>query len=64
MALSSKTELSADDFLDGRVSIGSGGFGHVYKARHKNWGFDVAIKLLHDDVSWQTLVCPGFLPVH
>ncbi|XP_067447171.1 receptor-interacting serine/threonine-protein kinase 3-like [Thunnus thynnus] len=51
MALSSKTELSADDFLDGRVSIGSGGFGHVYKARHKNWGFDVAIKLLHDDVS-------------
>ncbi|XP_044213102.1 receptor-interacting serine/threonine-protein kinase 3-like isoform X1 [Thunnus albacares] len=51
MALSSKTELSADDFLDGRVSIGYGGFGHVYKARHKNWGIDVAIKLLHDDVS-------------
>lgn len=33
--------------------IGSGGFGHVYKARHKDWGFDVAIKILRDDVSLQ-----------
>ncbi|XP_024912243.1 receptor-interacting serine/threonine-protein kinase 3-like isoform X2 [Cynoglossus semilaevis] len=30
--------------------VGSGGFGCVYKARHKQWGFDVAVKLLHDDV--------------
>lgn len=30
--------------------IGSGGFGRVYKARHKDWGFDVAIKILHDGV--------------
>ncbi|KAF1394445.1 hypothetical protein PFLUV_G00000380 [Perca fluviatilis] len=26
--------------------IGSGGFGQIYKARHHQWGFDVAIKLL------------------
>lgn len=27
--------------------VGSGGFGDVYKARHKDWGFDVAVKILH-----------------
>lgn len=48
--LSNKTELGADEFLEEWVSLGSGGFGHVYKARHKYWGFDVAIKLLHDGV--------------
>ncbi|XP_031159695.1 receptor-interacting serine/threonine-protein kinase 3-like [Sander lucioperca] len=26
--------------------IGRGGFGQIYKARHHQWGFDVAIKLL------------------
>ncbi|KAM7414442.1 hypothetical protein PAMA_019319 [Pampus argenteus] len=54
MALfSNKTELGADDLppLKEWVSCGSGGFGHVFKTRHKSWGFDVAIKLLHDGVS-------------
>uniref|UniRef100_A0A3Q4B1E9 Protein kinase domain-containing protein n=1 Tax=Mola mola TaxID=94237 RepID=A0A3Q4B1E9_MOLML len=27
--------------------VGFGGFGHVFKARHKDWGFDVAIKIPH-----------------
>ncbi|CAK6968961.1 receptor-interacting serine/threonine-protein kinase 3-like isoform X1 [Scomber scombrus] len=51
MALTSnKTELSADDFLEKWDLLGSGGFGCVYKARHKLWSFDVAIKRLHDGV--------------
>ncbi|XP_028428829.1 receptor-interacting serine/threonine-protein kinase 2-like [Perca flavescens] len=29
--------------------IGSGGFGQIYKARHHQWGFDVAVKLLLTD---------------
>ncbi|XP_028429954.1 receptor-interacting serine/threonine-protein kinase 4-like [Perca flavescens] len=29
--------------------IGSGGFGQIYKARHHQWGEDVAIKLLRHD---------------
>ncbi|XP_035858109.1 receptor-interacting serine/threonine-protein kinase 4-like [Sander lucioperca] len=29
--------------------IGSGGFGQIYKARHHQWGFDVAIKVLLKD---------------
>ncbi|XP_028446331.1 receptor-interacting serine/threonine-protein kinase 3 [Perca flavescens] len=29
--------------------IGSGGFGQIYKARHHQWGFDVAIKLLQGE---------------
>ncbi|KAI1888655.1 hypothetical protein AGOR_G00187380 [Albula goreensis] len=31
--------------------IGSGGFGQIYKAKHKEWRMDVAIKLLHHDDS-------------
>ncbi|KAM6949515.1 receptor-interacting serine/threonine-protein kinase 3 [Aplochiton taeniatus] len=38
-----------DDILDNWQVIGSGGFGQIHKARHKNWGTDVAIKLLHYD---------------
>ncbi|XP_060922436.1 receptor-interacting serine/threonine-protein kinase 3-like [Limanda limanda] len=38
-----------DSSLTGWVSIGSGGFGEIYKARHKGWCSDVAIKLLHND---------------
>ncbi|KAM7396606.1 hypothetical protein PAMP_019639 [Pampus punctatissimus] len=51
--LSNNTELGADKFppLKEWVPCGSGGFGRVFKARHKSWGFDVAIKLLHDGVS-------------
>ncbi|XP_042368404.1 receptor-interacting serine/threonine-protein kinase 3 [Plectropomus leopardus] len=36
-----------DSSLQGWKVIGSGGFGQVYKARHRQWGCDVAIKLLH-----------------
>lgn len=36
-----------DESLEKGEHIGSGGFGHVYKARHKDWGFDVALKLIH-----------------
>lgn len=36
--------------------FGSGGFGNVYKARHKDLGFDVAIKIPRD------AVCP-FMPL-
>ncbi|KAI5617694.1 receptor-interacting serine/threonine-protein kinase 3 [Silurus asotus] len=36
-----------DDCLEPWKLIGSGGFGKIYKAKHKKWGMDVAIKLLH-----------------
>ncbi|XP_078126064.1 receptor-interacting serine/threonine-protein kinase 3-like isoform X2 [Sander vitreus] len=35
-----------DSSLGDWEEIGSGGFGQIYKARHHQWGFDVAIKLL------------------
>ncbi|TDH00828.1 hypothetical protein EPR50_G00192270 [Perca flavescens] len=36
--------------LEGWKVIGSGGCGQIYKARHRQWACDVAIKLLrHDD---------------
>uniref|UniRef100_A0A8D0D3A0 Protein kinase domain-containing protein n=1 Tax=Sander lucioperca TaxID=283035 RepID=A0A8D0D3A0_SANLU len=35
-----------DSSLEGWKLIGSGGFGQVYKARHRQWACDVAIKLL------------------
>ena len=39
-----------DSSLEGWKAIGSGGFGQIYKARHRQWACDVAIKLLrHDD---------------
>ncbi|KAG7522818.1 receptor-interacting serine serine/threonine-protein kinase 3-like isoform X1 [Solea senegalensis] len=51
MALLSHTaELVGNESLEKWEFVGSGGFGRVYKARHKNWGFDVAIKLLHGGV--------------
>ncbi|XP_078132408.1 receptor-interacting serine/threonine-protein kinase 3 isoform X1 [Sander vitreus] len=51
MALSSYQDpmLVEDSSLEGWKVIGSGGFGQIYKARHRQWGCDVAIKLLHYD---------------
>lgn len=37
-----------DDSLSEWTSIGQGGFGNVYKARHQKMGHYVAIKLLND----------------
>ncbi|XP_034032538.1 receptor-interacting serine/threonine-protein kinase 3-like [Thalassophryne amazonica] len=45
-----KTLPVGDDSLRNWSVAGHGGFGYVYKARHKDWGFDVAIKLLRDGV--------------
>ncbi|XP_070786141.1 receptor-interacting serine/threonine-protein kinase 3 [Enoplosus armatus] len=51
MALSScpAPMFIADSCLEGWKVIGSGGFGQIYKARHRQWCCDVAIKLLHYD---------------
>ncbi|XP_072232756.1 receptor-interacting serine/threonine-protein kinase 4 [Leuresthes tenuis] len=51
MALrSSPAEVEiGDTALEGWNVIGSGGFGQIYKARHRLWCCDVAIKLLHYD---------------
>ncbi|XP_044039001.1 receptor-interacting serine/threonine-protein kinase 3 [Siniperca chuatsi] len=51
MALSScpAPMLIADSSLGDWKVIGSGGFGQIYKARHRQWCCDVAIKLLHYD---------------
>jgi len=51
MALrSSPAEVEiGDPALEGWNVIGSGGFGQIYKARHRLWCCDVAIKLLHYD---------------
>ncbi|XP_068168976.1 ankyrin repeat and protein kinase domain-containing protein 1-like [Antennarius striatus] len=50
MALqSSKIDTVGNESLDEWRPVGSGGYGRVYKARHKGWGFDVAIKILHVD---------------
>ncbi|XP_068579477.1 receptor-interacting serine/threonine-protein kinase 3-like isoform X2 [Cebidichthys violaceus] len=48
--LSHKTEPVGDKHLENWKLVDSGGFGRVYKARHKDWCFDVAIKILHDGV--------------
>lgn len=52
MALQSRmTErIGAESLEEKWEEVGSGGFGCVYKAWHKDWKFDVAIKLLRDDV--------------
>ncbi|XP_008294702.1 receptor-interacting serine/threonine-protein kinase 3-like isoform X2 [Stegastes partitus] len=48
MALQSRrSEPVGNESLEDWKFIGAGGFGKVYKARHKDWGFDVAIKLIH-----------------
>ncbi|KAM4619348.1 receptor-interacting serine/threonine-protein kinase 3-like isoform 2-T2 [Polymixia lowei] len=47
MATPSSPDVKIDDeVLQNWETIGSGGFGQVYRARHKKWGFDVAIKIL------------------
>uniref|UniRef100_UPI003AAF7026 receptor-interacting serine/threonine-protein kinase 3 n=1 Tax=Centroberyx gerrardi TaxID=166262 RepID=UPI003AAF7026 len=56
MALSSCL-LIGDSSLQSWEVIGSGGFGQIYKARHCQWGCDVAVKLLHyDDGSSSSLL--------
>lgn len=49
MALLSHKTVGHEN-LERWESVGSGGFGQVYRARHKDWGFDVAIKILRDGV--------------
>ncbi|XP_051996631.1 receptor-interacting serine/threonine-protein kinase 3 isoform X2 [Xyrauchen texanus] len=51
-----RSDLIRDDCLDGWTVIGSGGFGQIYRAKHKGWGTDVAIKLLlYNDGSTSSL---------
>lgn len=38
-----------DECLESWQLIGSGGFGQIYRAKHKKWGMDVAIKFLHNN---------------
>ncbi|KAK0151979.1 Receptor-interacting serine/threonine-protein kinase 4 [Merluccius polli] len=40
-----------DDVLQNWKLIGCGGFGAVYRAKQKDWRFDVAIKMLHTNDS-------------
>ncbi|XP_078139454.1 receptor-interacting serine/threonine-protein kinase 3-like [Centroberyx gerrardi] len=48
MALPShKAVPIGDDSLQDWEVVGAGGFGKVYRARHKDWGFNVAIKVPH-----------------
>uniref|UniRef100_A0A671YEK2 Protein kinase domain-containing protein n=1 Tax=Sparus aurata TaxID=8175 RepID=A0A671YEK2_SPAAU len=70
MALPSrKTRLVGDESLENWEHVGSGGFGDVYTARHKNWGFDVAIKIPRTDVGYkeatlmETVACEFVLRV-
>ncbi|XP_030282041.1 receptor-interacting serine/threonine-protein kinase 3-like isoform X1 [Sparus aurata] len=52
--LSNKFEPVGNENLDKNWKhVGSGGFGHVYKARHKDWRHDVAIKILKTDVGYK-----------
>ena len=41
-----------DSILTDWVSIGAGGFGEIYKAKHQQWCSNVAIKLLRNDKTW------------
>ncbi|KAM3609784.1 uncharacterized protein V6R79_020302 [Siganus canaliculatus] len=45
-----ETEPVSDDVLSDWKRVASGGFGCVYKATHKQWQFDVAVKIPHKDV--------------
>ncbi|KAK2913212.1 hypothetical protein Q8A67_001611 [Cirrhinus molitorella] len=42
-----RLDVIQDDRLQSWTSIGSGGFGEIYRAKHTALGMDVAIKLLH-----------------
>ncbi|XP_030282043.1 receptor-interacting serine/threonine-protein kinase 3-like [Sparus aurata] len=71
MALPSrKTRLVCDESLENWEPVGSGGFGDVYTARHKDWGFDVAIKIPHTGVCYkeatlmETVSCEFVLRVY
>lgn len=48
-AMGDLVETVGNDSLEQWKRIGSGGFGAVFKAHHKHWGFDVAIKILRED---------------
>ncbi|KAJ8007650.1 hypothetical protein DPEC_G00096370 [Dallia pectoralis] len=49
--------LIGNDSLQTWRVIGAGGFGQIHKARHIEWGLDVAVKLLHaNDGSSTTLL--------
>ncbi|MBN3324260.1 RIPK3 kinase, partial [Atractosteus spatula] len=39
--------IISDSNLESWTLIGQGGFGVIHRARHKEWGMDVAVKLLH-----------------
>ncbi|KAF7224584.1 receptor-interacting serine/threonine-protein kinase 3 [Nothobranchius furzeri] len=45
------SEVIKDTDLDEWRPIGSGGFGSVWKVRHKTWRLDLAVKLLHNTSS-------------
>uniref|UniRef100_A0A9J8DL36 Protein kinase domain-containing protein n=2 Tax=Cyprinus carpio TaxID=7962 RepID=A0A9J8DL36_CYPCA len=42
-----ENDVIRDECLRGWRSVGTGGFGQIYRAKHKTLGMDVAIKLLH-----------------
>ncbi|XP_041421441.1 receptor-interacting serine/threonine-protein kinase 3 isoform X2 [Xenopus laevis] len=42
----------SEESLKDWFRIGQGGFGMIYRARHTEWNFDVAVKKLKGDVSW------------
>ncbi|XP_066516886.1 receptor-interacting serine/threonine-protein kinase 4 isoform X2 [Hoplias malabaricus] len=53
------------DSLESWHRIGSGGFGQIYKAKHKTWGMNVAIKLLRfNDGSGSSLLREADLMRH
>ncbi|XP_029951475.1 receptor-interacting serine/threonine-protein kinase 3-like [Salarias fasciatus] len=41
-------EVFGNEALETWTKLGQGGFGSVYKARHKDWGFTVAVKLINN----------------
>uniref|UniRef100_A0A3Q0TCZ7 Protein kinase domain-containing protein n=1 Tax=Amphilophus citrinellus TaxID=61819 RepID=A0A3Q0TCZ7_AMPCI len=62
-----QTESIGSESLENWKLIGSGGFGKVYKARHKRWRRDVVIKdrELHKEANYMDKVsCDSVLRVH